>query len=121
MSYFVYIYNNEQGIPYYVGKGNRTRHINRRRHTVELPNREFIQVFECDTEQAAYDMEIFLIEFFGRKLDGGTLDNLSLGGPGCRGYHAVPKGGYKKRGPRVKSKSDCPPTPGILDRPCLWV
>ena len=121
MSYFVYVYNTDDGVPYYVGKGCKTRHINRRRHTVQLPTKENIQIFHCDTEQEAYDLEIFLIEFFVRKLDGGILDNLSLGGPGCKGYKATPKNGYKKRGPRVKSKSDCPPTPSILDRPCLWV
>jgi len=121
MSYFVYVYNDDQGVPYYVGKGNRNRHLYRRRKSVAPPLRSLIQVFKCETEQEAFETEIFLIEFFGRKLDGGTLENLSKGGPGCKGYKAVPKNGYKKRGPKVKCKTDCPPTPGILDRPCLWV
>lgn len=108
--FFVYVYNDDNGVPYYVGKGNRNRHLYRRNHLVSPPIKENIQVFTCDTEQAAYDMEIFLIEFFGRKLDQGTLDNLSLGGPGCRGY----KGG-------VRTKRKIPPSPSILDRPMFAV
>lgn len=108
MNYFVYVYNSEDGIPFYVGKGNRHRHLYRRNHSVTPPSKENIQVFDCDTEEAAFEIEIFLIEFFGRKLDGGTLSNLSLGGPGCRGYKAPCK---------PKPKFKCPPSPSILDRP----
>ena len=110
MTYFVYVYNTDEGVPYYVGKGCKARHLNRRRHTVELPSKENIQVFECDTENEAIEIEIFLIEFFGRKLDDGILENLSLGGPGCRGY----KGG-------VRNKRKVPPSPSILERPMFAV
>ena len=110
MNYFVYIYYADDGVPYYVGKGNRNRHLYRRNHLVDPPPKEYIQVFACDTEQEAFDMEMFLIEFFGRKLDDGTLDNLSLGGPGCRGY----KGGCRK-------KRKVPPSPSILERPMFAV
>ena len=121
MSLFVYVYNDDNGIPFYVGKGTKTRHLYRRNHLVTPPKRKNIQVFTCNTEQEAFEMEMFLIEFFGRKLDEGTLDNLSLGGPGCRGYKAVPEGGYKPRGKYNGSKSNPPASPGILDRPCLNV
>ena len=121
MEYFVYIYYSEDGVPYYVGKGSATRHLYRRNHTVTPPPKEFIQSFACDTEQSSYEMEIFLIEFFGRKLDGGTLDNLSKGGPGCKGYKAVPSGGYKPRGRYNGSKDKSPASPHILDRPQLWL
>ena len=108
MRYFVYVYNSEDGVPFYIGKGSKTRHLYRRNHLVTPPNREHIQVFECDTEQAAFDMEIFLIDFFKRTLDGGTLSNLSLGGPGCRGYKARC---------HYKEKPKPPSSPSILDRP----
>ena len=110
MGYFVYVYYSDCGVPYYVGKGNRNRHLYRRNHRVDPPARENIQVFDCDDEQEAFDLEIFLIEFFGRKLDEGTLDNLSLGGPGCKGYQATPR---KKR--------KVPPSPSILNRPMFAV
>ena len=108
MGYFVYVYSSDCGVPYYVGKGNRNRHLYRRNHKVKPPTREHIQLFRCDSEQEAFELEMFLIEFFGRKLDEGTLDNLSLGGPGCKGYKAVPKGGYKPRG-KYNSSKDTPP------------
>ena len=114
MRYFVYVYNSEDGVPFYIGKGTKTRHLYRRNHSVTPPSKEHIQVFECDTEQAAFDMEIFLIDFFKRTLDGGTLSNLSLGGPGCRGYKAPVVS--KPRGP-YKREPKPPASPSILDRP----
>ena len=79
MEYFVYIYNSEDGIPYYVGKGNRKRVY--MRHEIPVPCREQIQTFSFATEQEAWDTEIQLIALFKRKCDGGTLLNLSTGGP----------------------------------------
>ena len=116
MSYFVYVYNSNDGVPFYVGKGNRQRHLYRRNHSVTPPSKEHIQVFNCETEEEAFEMEIFLIDFFKRELDGGTLSNLSLGGPGCRGYKTP--GANKPRGP-YKQKIKPPTTPCILERPNL--
>ena len=121
MEYFVYVYNSADGVPYYVGKGNRNRHLFRRRKSVNPPARDYIQVFTCNSEQEAFELEMFLIEFFGRKLDDGTLDNLSMGGPGCRGYKAVPKNGYKPRGKYRSSIDKSPVSPGILDRPNIYL
>jgi hypothetical protein len=78
MNYFVYIYNSEDGVPYYVGKGNRKRIF--MRHGIPVPRRELVQTFAFATEQEAWDTEIDLISLFKRKCDGGTLLNLSTGG-----------------------------------------
>ena len=78
MNYFVYIYNSEDGVPYYVGKGNRSRIF--MRHEIPVPRRELVQIFTFATEQEAWDTEIDLISLFKRKCDGGTLLNLSTGG-----------------------------------------
>ena len=59
MNYFVYVYSDEQGIPFYVGKGTKTRHLYRRNHLVTPPAKENIQVFACSTEQEAFEMEMF--------------------------------------------------------------
>lgn len=78
MKYFVYIYNSEGGVPYYVGKGNRKRIF--MRHGIPVPRRELVQTFPFSTEQEAWDTEIALIALFKRTCDGGTLLNLSTGG-----------------------------------------
>jgi hypothetical protein len=78
MEYFVYIYNSENGIPYYVGKGSRKRVF--MRHEIPVPPKTQIQMFPFSTEQEAWDTEIDLIALFKRKCDGGTLFNLSTGG-----------------------------------------
>ena len=79
MTKFVYVYS-DNGIPYYVGKGNRSRIF--MRHNVPVPSSDHIQFFEFDSEQEAWDTEIQLIAFFGRQCDGGTLMNVSTGGAG---------------------------------------
>ena len=79
MTKFVYIYSNN-GVPYYVGKGNRKRIF--MKHGVLVPSSDNIQFFEFDSEQEAWDTEIQLIAFFGRQCDGGTLMNVSTGGAG---------------------------------------
>ena len=78
MNYFVYVYNDDQGVPYYVGKGIRDRW--RQRREIPIPAKEFIQIYYFSDEQEAWDTEIQLIGFFGRVQDGGTLFNKSTGG-----------------------------------------
>ena len=78
MEYFVYIYNSKDGVPYYVGKGNRKRVF--MRHQIPVPSKAQIQMFSFTTEQEAWDTEIDLIALFKRQCDGGTLLNLSTGG-----------------------------------------
>ena len=81
--YYVYIYLSETGEPYYVGKGSGRRAF--ARHTIPIPERELVQIFYFETQQECWDTEMELITFFGRKCDGGTLDNISTGGAGTPG------------------------------------
>lgn len=86
MKYYTYIYNDEHGTPYYVGKGVGNRCFNRCRHRVPIPPKEFIQFFYFDFEWEANECEIELIAFFKRQSEGGLLTNISTGGPGSPGY-----------------------------------
>lgn len=94
--YYVYIYHNNEGIPYYVGKGkdNRiTEHLSAARRNRKYPLADKIRslwknnkqplyqkVATNLSENCAYELEEYLISFYKRKLDGGTLLNLSTGG-----------------------------------------
>lgn len=82
---YIYVYNDEHGTPYYVGKGRGLRKYHQNKHTCTVPPKENIQTFYCDNEEEAYETEMFLIEFFGRAQDGGLLQNVTLGGRGARG------------------------------------
>ena len=82
-NYYCYVYYNEDWVPYYVGKGCRNR--KRVKRSIEVPANEYIQLFHFDEEWLAYECEVELINFWGRKQDGGVLGNVSLGGPGCPG------------------------------------
>ena len=84
MSYYCYIYNDEKWVAYYVGKGQKNRK-DRRRAGIPVPPDEQKQVFEFENEWEAWECEIELIAFYGRKCDGGTLLNKSTGGPGSTG------------------------------------
>jgi hypothetical protein len=81
--YYCYVYYDENWVAYYVGKGCR----NRKRVTrqLQIPPNERIQTFHFTNEWEAYECEIDLIHFWGRKQDGGSLENVALGGPGAPG------------------------------------
>ena len=81
--YYTYIYYDTDWVAYYVGKGRHNRLAFKQSLTV--PPKERIHVFHFDEEWEAYECEIDLIKFWGRKQDGGTLDNVALGGPGAPG------------------------------------
>ena len=81
--YYVYVYYNELGVAYYVGKGQRYRWYEPRQ--IPVPDKERIQRFFFANEQESWDTEIQLISFFGRSCDGGTLLNKAAGGPGPAG------------------------------------
>lgn len=82
-NYYTYIYFDADWVPYYVGKGRHNR--KRVKEQLEVPPNERIQVFYFVEEWEAFECEIELISFFGRTIDGGTLQNVATGGPGCPG------------------------------------
>ena len=85
MKYYCYVYYDTDWSPYYVGKGSWKR-SHSRTDGVVIPDKKFIQVFKFEYEWQAHECEIELIAFWKRKIDGGLLNNISFGGPGCRGF-----------------------------------
>lgn len=86
--YYVYLYLRENRTPYYVGKGSGKRINQRHRFSggkiLPLPplDRRIIVKYFND-EKDCFLFEELLIEFYGRKLDGGILNNQCKGGGGC--------------------------------------
>ena len=91
--YYCYVYYDEHWQAYYVGKGKRNRKTYRR--GILIPDAEHIQVFYFPNEWQAFECEISLIHFWQRKIDGGCLENVALGGPGCPGV--TPNTATRKR------------------------
>lgn len=89
--YYVYRYNRENGTPYYVGKGTRSRAYSQHNHMVKLPPRDRIEIIAKDlTANEADAYEIALIKEHGRKdLGTGCLCNLTNGGNGIQGHGPI--------------------------------
>ena len=110
--FYVYMYVDSDGTPWYIGKGckYRRRHYNHhlpKEH--ERPADEFIiTVQENMTEAAAFALEVELIAKHKRKSDGGTLVNKCLGGPGTTGFKHDPNRPSPMKGkqhtPQAKAK-----------------
>ena len=92
--FYVYMFLDDDGNPYYVGKGCRYRihHQDKRRKEVPSPKdkSKIVKVKEGLTEAAAFALEVELIAKHGRKCDGGILVNKCLGGPGAKGFKHPP-------------------------------
>ena len=85
MQYYCYVFYDEDWQATYVGKGQGGRVYKAQDHP-EVPPKERIQLFHFEQEWAAYECEIELIAFWGRRCDGGCLFNRSTGGKsGSRG------------------------------------
>jgi hypothetical protein len=77
--FYVYQYLNKDGTPFYIGKGSKNRINESHAPWVEVPPPEFRRVIKDGlTEKAAFDLEISLIKQYGRKIDGGILDNVKI-------------------------------------------
>lgn len=81
-NFYTYMWLRENGTPYYVGKGKGRRAFTSNGHNVLRPEydaRIFIQYWE--SEEKAFEMEMWLISLYGRKDNGtGVLRNLTDGG-----------------------------------------
>jgi len=82
VSYYTYAYLREDGTPYYIGKGKGDRINQYHSKFVKVPNKDRRVILETfETEQEAYDHEIEMIDFYGRKdLGTGILINRTNGG-----------------------------------------
>lgn len=81
--FYVYQYLTEDGTPYYIGKGKgRRMHVP---HTkTELPPIERRQIIKDRlTNEEAKALEKELITKYGRKADGGSLDNIKINQWAC--------------------------------------
>ncbi len=86
--FYVYLYLDHDGTPYYVGKGchNRAYWNCKVRDTIPRPSKERIKIVKDNLSEAeAFRVEKEQIELYKRQIDGGTLKNICLGGPGAPG------------------------------------
>jgi hypothetical protein len=93
--YYVYaLCQDEYSAPFYIGKGTELRCIkhhttaNKRKSpvsykVVSLNNEYYVKILsESNNEDVVFQLERFYIKKFGRRLDGGTLLNITYGGKG---------------------------------------
>jgi hypothetical protein len=83
LEFYVYEYVNEQGIPYYIGKGKGNR-LHAKHTFTKVPDIAYRRIIKDNlTEQEALLLENSLIRRYGRKIDGGILDNIKLNQWAC--------------------------------------
>jgi predicted DNA-binding protein YlxM (UPF0122 family) len=109
--YYTYAYLREDGTPYYIGKGRgrRAYQKSKRHKFVKVPDDKNRIVFLSQnlTEKDAFKEEKFLIKFYGRKIDGGILINITEGGFGGGrppGWKHTEETKEKMRGKRPNAK-----------------
>jgi hypothetical protein len=76
--FYVYKYIDEMGVPYYIGKGKGFRMDGLHNNVLLPPKEQRVKVQENLTEEEALALENHLIRLYGRKLDGGTLENIKI-------------------------------------------
>ena len=85
--FYIYTFLREDGTPYYVGKGQGNRAWKKGRNLRPTDDSRISIIKDTLTETEAFDEEIRMIAFYGRKdLGTGILRNLTDGGEGTSGY-----------------------------------
>lgn len=79
--FYTYLWLREDGTPYYVGKGKDDRAFYKHSHRFNPPPAKRITIYPAESESEAFENEIALIWYYGRKdLGTGCLRNLTDGG-----------------------------------------
>lgn len=77
--FYVYQYNNTDGSPFYIGKGSKNRINESHSPWITIPAPEYRTIVKDNlTEKEAFDLELTLIKLYGRKQDGGILENKKI-------------------------------------------
>ena len=84
--FYTYAYLREDRTPYYIGKGTRYRLFEGNGKPCPVPSKDRILILKNNlTEDEAFKHETYMINVFGRKIDGGILLNKTFGGEGASG------------------------------------
>ena len=83
MEFYVYQYITNSGTPYYIGKGSGRRMHRHHTKTTVPPVERRIVIKDGLTNEEAKQLEGELITKYGRKLDGGILDNIKINQWAC--------------------------------------
>lgn len=85
--FYTYVWLRIDGTPYYVGKGKEDRGFTSTNHRLKCPPKERIVIYPAESEAEAFENEVALIWYYGRKdLGTGCLRNLTEGGEGAAGW-----------------------------------